>query len=427
MNYSVREIFQGIPLEFINFILVTVFSLIIGLSQRHIHHSSEENRLFGTDRTFTFIGILGYVLLVAEPVHFTLYAGGGIVVTIFLAIYYFFKITKHTDFGLTTILVALLTYCIPLLLLTQPFWLFLLVIVTVLIFTELKDTFISVTANFDRHEFLTLAKFIIMAGLILPVLPDTPLVPYLSITPYKVWLAVVVISSISYISYLLKKFVFKDSGILLSGILGGLYSSTATTVVLSRKLKDAQEGRYQYLAAIILATAMMYLRVLLLVFIFNKALFCFTLPYFIILILVSIATAGVLIFKTRKEHISNTVNVVNEQNPLEFKVAIIFTIIFVTFTYLTQWAVTHYGNNGLSILSYIVGIVDIDPFLLNIFQSKYNLAMNLLAIASFQAIISNNFAKMCYACFFAGKRNWKLLIILFGIIILTNSVLIFII
>ena len=85
-----------------------------------------------------------------------------------------------------------------------------------------------------KNEFITLAKFLAIAGVILPIVPDRQLSPYINITPYKIWLAVVVISTLSYLSYLLKKFVFKKSGTIITGILGGLYSSTATTIILAK-------------------------------------------------------------------------------------------------------------------------------------------------------------------------------------------------
>jgi uncharacterized membrane protein (DUF4010 family) len=264
-----------------------------------------------------------------------------------------------------------------------------------------------------------------MAGLILPIVPDQPIIQGFPISPFKVWLAAVVISSISYVSYLLKKFVFKDAGIVLSGILGGLYSSTATTVVLSRKLKEQENGKAQYIAAIILATAMMYLRVLILVVVFNKALFRNTVLAFLILIVVSIVTALTVLFVNRKENLKEKILLSSDRNPLEFKVALIFTVIFVLFTFLTQFAIKQYGNAGLSGLSFIVGVADIDPFLLNIFQVKYNITIHLISMATFQAIISNNLAKMGYACFFSGKKNWKSIVLLFSIIISANIVLLF--
>ena len=110
---------------------------------------------------------------------------------------------------------------------------------------------------------ITLAKFLAISGIILPMLPDDNLIPGINLTPYSIWLATVVVSGISYLSYLLKRYVFRESGILVSGIVGGLYSSTATISVLARKSRkvSAQEAP-EYVAAMLLAVSMMFLRCL---------------------------------------------------------------------------------------------------------------------------------------------------------------------
>jgi uncharacterized membrane protein (DUF4010 family) len=423
MQISLNELFNAIPIQLIQFILVVVFSLLLGLSQRHIHTSTDEKHLFGADRTFTFIGILGYILLVATPGEFYLYLAGGSLVAGLLTVYYIYKIKNFDNFGITTILEAALTYCLPLVIVTLPFWLFLLYAVVLLVFTESKSAFISVSEKLNRDEFLTFAKFIIMAGLILPVVPDTPIVGFLSITPYSIALAVVVISSISYISYLLRKFVFKEGGLILSGILGGLYSSTAATVVLSKKLKDAETGHAQYAATIIMATGMMYLRIGLIMFIFNRTLFIYTAWAMITLTLVSCLTGGILYYIGRNQEVAGEPATTSDKNPLEIKVALIFTAIYVLFTFITFYTIQHFGIRGLNILSLFVGVVDVDPFLLNLFQGKYQVTMSMLGTATLTTLISNNLVKMTYAVFLAGRNKSKFLFIAFGIVIALNLIM----
>jgi uncharacterized membrane protein (DUF4010 family) len=398
------ELIGTIPKTLINFVLVTLFSLLIGLSQRRLHsHAHEADHTFGTDRTFTFIGILGYILSLIDPTQGMMFAGGGLVLAMVMGISYYFHIRDLKDFGATTIFVALITYCIGPLIITQPLWLVLLIVVTLLIFTELKETFISFSQKIDRYEFITLAKFLIIAGVILPILPDGPIVKGLSLTPYKIWLAIVVISSISYVSYLLKKFIFPKSSIILSGILGGLYSSTATTIILAKKSKKEPQHLNQYMSGIIFATAMMYLRILILILIFSAPLGHRVWPYFLSMFGISLAIGLVVLFYKNRVISTRDDELQVDKNPLEFKVALIFTSLYVAFTFITYEVLNRFGTPGLNILSYIVGLTDIDPFLINLFQGKFAVTMDVMALATFQAIISNNALKMVYGCFFAGR------------------------
>lgn len=419
---------SSLPIELVHFVLVLVFSLIIGLSQRHLHQTEGENKLFGSDRTFTFIGLFGYILLYADKQNKYLFITGAIVLTIFLSVYYINKIKTLGDFGITSILTALLTYCLPLILLTQPFWIFILILVTIIVFTELKSLFYQLSTKFDKYEFITLSKFIVMAGLILPILPNTPVIEGLPISPFKIWLAVVVISSISYISYLLKKFVFNDGGILISGILGGIYSSTATSIVIAKKIKESSGSNgYLYYSALALATTMMYLRVLLLIFIFNQQLFVFAIPYFLLMALCGALIALFYFFKAKKASGESEKIIIEDKNPLEFKVALFFTIIFIGISFITQWAIGNYGQSGLNVFSFLVGIIDVDPFLISLFQGKMAITMHFILIASFQAMISNNLAKMVYSITIAGKSHAKNIALIFGIIVAVNAVAILII
>jgi uncharacterized membrane protein (DUF4010 family) len=416
------EILQHIPVNLINFVLVTVLSLLIGLEQSRILHVQEDRKLFGTDRTFTFIGILGFVLYIIQPETLYLYMGGGLVLAVMLGLYYHNKLKNLNKYGMTTIMIALLTYCIAPLIITQPKWLAILIIVTVLIFTEMKERFSVLSKKFDSDEFITLGKFLVIAGVILPVVPNQPIVSFLNLTPYKIWLAVVVISSISYISYLLKKFIFKDAGIIISGILGGLYSSTATTFIIARKSKEANANEYKYAAAIIFATLMMYIRICIIMFIFNPELGFKLLPAFLVLIAVSAGVGLGVYFIKRKPAEAEIPATTEDKNPLEFKVAIIFTLLFIVFTIVTYYTITYFGVNGLNVLSFIVGMTDIDPFLINLFQGGFNVSIDVIAIATLQAIISNNILKTIYAVVLSNKKIIKPLVIGFSIIIITNIV-----
>jgi uncharacterized membrane protein (DUF4010 family) len=415
-----EELFQYIESDFAHLILVTVFSLLIGLSQRHLHDNDTKTFAFGTDRTFTFIGIFGFIMLMIEPVQKLFFIVGAIIVTVFLAIHYFHKIKVLNEPGMTTVLVALLTYVQSAVLLSQPLYVYLFFIVIILIFSELKQKLGDFSKKFEKEEFLTLAKFIIMAGIVLPLLPDKSLVSYLSISPYKIWLAVVVISSISYISYLLRKFVFKDAGLLLTGILGGLYSSTATTVVLARKSKENPGQTNRITAAILLAIAMMYLRIAILVFVFNNELARILTPYLAVLFLFSALSGFGLYYRVGTNENDKKLDFAPSKHPLEFNVALLFTALYILFTFVNYFAIKQWGTEGLHYLAVIVGVADIDPFLLNLFQGKYQIAPSIIASASLLAIVSNNFLKMFYALLLYKKGYYKWLIVGFLSITILN-------
>lgn len=423
----VSDILKFFPEDSIKFLLVTLFSLLIGMEQRRHHIDLEPQSLFGTDRTFALIGILGYILYIISPNNLIPFLSGGGVVAILLSVYYYQKTHFHQKFGMTSLIIALITYCLTPLIYTQPNWLVILIIVFVLVIAEIKDTLFDISQKFDDKEFITLAKFLVVAGVVLPLLPDQPITPEINISPYKFLLAIVAVSTISYISYLLKKFVFPDSGIVLAGILGGLYSSTATTIILARKSKEINEEN-KVTAAIILATTMMYLRIFLLALFFNKEIAYLLMPSFMIFIAVSVGCAVYILkfYHVKEEKTEGNISIKSQNNPLEFKTALIFAGLFILFGLITVEVNKIYGTTGINILSFVVGVTDIDPFILNIFQSKWNIENSILVISVLNAVTSNNLLKMIYAIGFGNKTLLKPISISFGILIILGLLMAFV-
>ena len=420
-----EKLYQYLPEELVTFILVTVFSLLIGLSLRRISLKREgETTLFGTDRTFTFIGILGYLLYILDPVDYRLFMGGGAILGLLLALNYYVKQAQFHVFGVTTIVIALITYCIAPIVATQPSWFYVMVIVTVLLFTELKHTFTELAQRMKNDEMITLAKFLAISGIILPMLPNENLIPGVNLTPYSIWLATVVVSGISYLSYLLKRYVFRESGILVSGIVGGLYSSTATISVLARKSRKASpQEAPEYVAAMLLAVSMMFLRFLILIGIFSVDTLTAIYPYLLIMSAVSAGTAWFLHSKWKRPAVSGAAGEDEDSsNPLEFKVALIFAVLFVVFTIATHYTLIYAGKSGLTLLSFVSGFSDITPFILNLLQGTGSVPVSLITACSMQAIVSNIAVNMCYALFFSGKKSSLRSWILggFGCVIIAN-------
>lgn len=408
--------FSDIPTDLTNFILVTLFALLIGLEQRRHHWDEKPETLYGTDRTFTFIGILGYILYVLSPNQLIPFLSGGLALVVLLAIFYWKRIDYQNKYGFTSIIVVLITYSLAPLVYKEPLWLSFLIVTTVLILTELKPQFKSFTAKMDEGEFIVLAKFLIISGIVLPLLPHHIISPSLPISSFKIWLAVVVISGISYLSYLLQRFLFPQKGILITGILGGLYSSTATTIVLARKSKTIQGGMHLVVASIVFATAMMFIRIYVLAFIFNEKLASVLLLPFAVLTLLSF-TMGWLVMRYGEKETTAEFEQANNKNPLEFKTALVFAALFVIFAMITKFVLHTYGTHGLNLLSLVVGVTDIDPFLLSLFTGKFVISLHAMGQASLIAVTSNNLIKLLYALGLGSVSLRKLLILCFAAII----------
>lgn len=405
-----------------NFLVVTALSLILGLEQRRHHKEQDEEHdtLLGTDRTFTFLGILGFILYILDDEKLRLFAGGGLIVSVLMAIYYHNKIKIRKKSGLTSILSALITYCLAPILFTQPQWLTFTIVVMVLILIEMKEAFFEISSKFGKDEFIILAKFILMAVIILPNLPDNPIIESIPLSPYKLWLSLVISSGISYISYLLKKFVFTRSGILVSGLLGGLYSSTAVALILSKKSQDHPDWYHDYAAAILLATGIMYIRILLVTLFLNVSICLMLLPYLLFFVLIIMGIALIIKRKGRVKQLD--VNSTHEQhsNPLELKVALFFSLMYMLFIFLGHYAELYFGAKGLHFLSFLAGFADVDSYIMSLLQGKYAITPLFISTSIIVTSTANNIIKTIYSLFFAEKNAKKIILAGFSFVISVN-------
>jgi uncharacterized membrane protein (DUF4010 family) len=387
------KILSFIPQDLIYFLIVTVFSFLVGLELKtyRLAHEKPKTHL-GSARTYTFIGIIGFVFY---KINFWMYIAGFLSLTLLYAIHYQYK-TKHERTSIISYLVMGLTYSFaPLSLEYHNIWMVALLFVMIVFILNYKSH-IQILKDIDEKEIETLGKFILLSAVILPILPDTPL-KYLNISPFKIWLVVVVISAISYGSYLAQKFIFKNKGYLITGIFGGLYSSTATTVVLAKKALHTKELIDIINASIIIATSMMYLRLLVIAFIFNTEV-----AKNIAVPLIVFAVLGVIIsfFLYKKEETSLNAPI-DDRNPLELGTAFVFAFLFVAMMAITHYVTTHFGNLGLKVLSFIIGFTDIDPFVLSLLTGKFQIELNSISAAIIIAAGSNNILKAIYALIFS--------------------------
>jgi uncharacterized membrane protein (DUF4010 family) len=275
-------------------------------------------------------------------------------------------------------------------------------VVACLLLLELKDSLEGLGKGLPRDEVLTFTKFLVLAVVILPIVPNRDLGPF-GLNPFKTWLVVVAVASISYGSYVLQKLLREKGGVLLTAVLGGAYSSTLTTVTLSKKASAAARP-HLFAGGILMASGMMYLRLAALVSLFNQPLMRVLAPSFCAL---AVAGLGVgWLWSRRLDPGATAVAPQDSKNPLELSAAFLFALLFLAMLVITHLALTYLGKGGVFGLAAIMGVTDVDPFILGITQSAGTstpVALGASAIAI--AASSNNAVKGFYAFSFADRRT----------------------
>ena len=378
-------------------------ALFYGFAFEEFYAEELPNRPGGV-RTFPILAFLGAALYLAEPHYAIAFAVGLAVIGSWLALYIrsSLKVVGSRVEGHFIIPASvLIAYVLGPIALTQPLWLSVSFIVATVLLIGSRKPLHDLVTRVPAMEALTAGQFLVLVGIVLPLLYNAPPIPYLSVSPFHLWLAVVAISALSYASYLLQRYVFPGRGIVISAILGGLYSSTATTVVLARRGRD--EGFIPAIVGgIVAATGMMYVRILIVCAAFNLVLAQRLAAPMLGLAFVSIATAGVL---SRRTTVQQPERAVDSANPLQLGTAFTFAVLLVAVSLVSSWVQTHLGSAGVLALAAIVGFTDIDPFVLSIAQGGAHIALTTGAVAILIASSSNDLLKALYAVLFSRSRG----------------------
>jgi uncharacterized membrane protein (DUF4010 family) len=407
--------FDWLPREAIEITLVLSLAFLVGL-EREEHKGGDKRVAFGGVRTFPLIGLTGYAL--------ALLAGGELLPQTlgFLAIAGFLMLTYRQKLGagqsgITSEMAGLLTYLVGALVQHGDYWIATTLAVVSVVLLELKSALERLTARIEPDDILTFAKFLLLTAVALPLLPDAEFTAY-RINPNRTWLIVVAVSGISYGSYVLQHLTQLHRGILLTALLGGTYSSTAVTVSLARQ--SAAIARPRLIAgATLLACGVMYLRLALLLYLFNRALFeMLALPFG--LLAATAAAAGWIWSRTDAglpAAAPAAVPPAAPRNPLELGTALVFAAVFVAMLVATRYVAEQMGPTGIFGLAAVLGIADVDPFTMGLTQSApVPTPLKVAAAGILIAAASNNAAKACYAFVLArnnaGRQTMALLLAL---------------
>jgi len=394
------SIFHLLPAEAWKILLVLFLSFLLGL-EREEQKLGTEYYAFGGVRTFPLIGLIGYAMALLSGEQVMPLALGFAVVGAFLWLSYRYKLRTFKMAGVTTEMSGLATYLIGALVYRDQFWIATTLVVISMLLLGLKTALEGITKRVPRAEILTFTKFLVLTAVILPVLPHQDIGRF-HINPFKTWVIVVAVSAVSYGSYVLQTVTKERGGAILAALLGGAYSSTVTTVVLAKRAAH-EERAHLFSGAILMASGVMYLRLAALVGIFNRALFLRLLPAFL-----ALAAAGMLcgwLWSRLPDRSSDAIHKeFMPKNPLELRAAFLFALLFVAIVIITQLVLHHFGNSGVYTLAAIMGVTDVDPFILGLTQSS-NTSVPLTATAILIAAASNNVVKGIYAYMFADRAT----------------------
>lgn len=396
------DLYRWLPPDAVKIVLVLFLSFLIGL-EREEHKTAAGSYSFGGVRTFPLIGLIGYSIALLSGAQLVPVTLGFLVVGAFLLLSYWHKLSRVEVAGITSEMSGLTTYLVGALIFYDHFWIATALSVASLLLLELKVALESLANRTAPQEILTFAKFLLLTVVILPTLPNQQFGRF-HINPFKTWLVVVAVSAISYGSYVLQKVTKERGGVVLTAFLGGAYSSTVTTVAMSRRAAREQRP-HLFAGGILIASGVMYLRLVALLALFNRQLGATLAPTFLVLAAAAIAI-GWFWSRISDADPSQFKREFQPGNPLELLAAFLFALFFLAMLIATQLAVTYLGRAGVNILAAIMGVTDVDPFIMGMTQAAGTLTpLKVAAAAVVIAAASNNLIKGIYSYSLADRKT----------------------
>ena len=389
--------------------ITLIIGFMIGLQREIREHSKEHIRFAGT-RTFTLISLLGYLSAWMQTfipffLHISLFLFGLLILAT-----YVYKTVKSDSHGVTTEIAAFVTYILGMMMYLSLETYAVFIAVIMLMILEIKSTLAKVEKEITQSDIKSATLFLVMTFVVLPLLPNEMVDPFGVFNPYKTWLMVVLIAGISFIGYMTIKLLGNKRGVYLTGIFGGLVSSTAVSITLSKLYTLENIYQKNFAGGIAIASTIMYMRVLAETAVFNPGLArALALPY------ISAAIVGLVfvayLYKNEKVYKVEHIAVTN--NPLELsealKLGLLFGIIFGSI-YIFQ---SKLGDSGVYIISFLSGLTDVDAITLSLSQlATINISESTAMYGIMIATVVNSIVKLGIV-FALGGRNLGTLMSLF--------------
>ena len=264
----------------------------------------------------------------------------------------------------------------------------------------LKDEAHGLIDRLDEEDVKALARFAVIAGAVLPFLPDGRFGPYGAWNPQKLWLVVVLVTGFSFLGYAANRIFGARHGTIATALIGGAYSSTAVTQSLAQRIGSGKGGGAEP-AGIALASAVMYLRVIVLVALLATRLLApfalMVLPAFVVA-----AAAGWWLYRRAPK----AAGPAPPGNPIALLPALGFLIFVSAAAVAAAWAQGQFGQEGIAVLLLIIGTMDVDVAIVTAGGLPPQAVGDLLAAAALAGtILANMTVKLGITLAYASGRG----------------------
>jgi uncharacterized membrane protein (DUF4010 family) len=397
--------------------VVILIGFLIGMEREHARPEGE--KIFAGIRTFPLISILGFCAALissfTSPVVFVVLLFSFTLLVIAAYIYQ----SREGRYGGTSEISIIIVFLLG----AMVFWNYIILsaILAVItnLFLTLKLQFHKFAGKINREDLYATLKLAIVTVIVFPLLPDKAYGPFDVLNPRMIWLIVVFVSGISFTGYILVRIIGADKGIPVTGLLGGLVSSTAVTVSLARKSKNDSSVSADLSAGILLATAVMYPRTFIIAAILAPSLVS---EIWLPLLLLTAITLFISLFVIWKARHKNENNNIEFKNPFELKSALLFGLLFGIIIFASKAAQVYLGDAGIYIASGISGITSVDAIVVSLSElSIGGLQPKIIAAAIIIATISNNITKGIITMVLGSREIIKLISVGMGVIILVSA------
>jgi uncharacterized membrane protein (DUF4010 family) len=314
-------------------------------------------------RTFPLVTVLGTVCgLLSQAFGGWIMAAGIIALAAIIFIGKIIEMSKgHLDPGMTTEVALLLMFAVGAYLVIGDRAAAIAIGGGAAALLHFKGELHGVVSRLGARDMKAIMQFALISLVILPVLPNRTYGPFAVLNPRNVWWMVVLIVGISMGGYIFYKFLGQRAGIVLGGILGGMVSSTATTVSYAKRAAAAPGAVGPAAIVITIASATVFARMLLEIVTVAPAFLPPAAPWLVALLIISAVSSFALWFRSGDDHDEMP----EQENPSELKSALLFGMIYAVVLFVVAAAKERYGNRGLYVVAALSGLTDVDAITLS--------------------------------------------------------------